>query len=128
MNRSIGFLIAILVLGLVSCCDDPDIKDHLLVGNYIGSWDPHPEIIQKLSIEAYEDCSGLVFLFSLADSLDLNIISETEFTIDRYEINGFSNGVSGVIVEDTLYLQNETFNVSDKENTETLRTGTFVKQ
>ena len=60
--------------------------------------------------------------------MDLNIISDTEFRIDPFVQNGYSNSVSGIIVEDTLYMENESFLVSDQMNTEVVRTGSFVKQ
>jgi hypothetical protein len=128
MKKGITFLILIFVLGIISCSDDSSIENHLLVGNYIGSWDTKQDIELKLSIEPYNDNSGLVLFFTLADSFDLNIISDKEFSIDPFVQYGFSNNISGIIVEDTLYMQNEIYLVSDQMNTENLRTGRFVKQ
>ena len=126
MNKIFSLFYAVLILGIISCSDDSGIEDHILVGNYIGTWDTVQEAELKLSIEPYND--GLVLFFSLADSLDLNIISDTEFTIDSYEQYGYINNISGIIVKDTLYMQNEVYLVSDQMNIESLRTGIFVKQ
>lgn len=128
MIRGLNLLIVIFVLGTISCSDDSAVQDHLLIGDYLGSWEFHTIIETKFSIEYEEENDGLVLFFTLADSSDLNIISDTEFDIDRYEQYGYSNYISGKLVEDTLYLQNEIFLVSDQMNTENLRTGTFVKQ
>lgn len=118
----------VLVTGTISCSSGSELEDHKLIGNYKGSWNALVDIESKFSIEYDEKKDGIVMFYSLADSSDLNIISDTEFNIDRYEQYGYSHGISGVLVEDTLYLQNETYLISDQMNTENIRTGTFVKQ
>lgn len=116
------------VIVAVSCSSDSTLKDHPIIGNYLGSWDFIPETETRFSIEYENEGDKLVLFFSLADSFDLNVISDTEFTIDRYEQNGYSNGISGILVEDTMYIQNEVFLIGDQQNSTNLRTGTFVRQ
>ena len=128
MRKAVTYLMLGMILGTMSCTSNSELEDHQLVGNYLGSWESIVQIETKLSIEYDEKRDGLVLFFTLADSLDLNILSDTEFSIDRYESNGYSNGVTGYIVSDTLYMENEVYLVSDQMNTKTTRKGSFVKQ
>jgi len=129
MKRLLNIFALIIVFGMTSCSEDSNLENHLLVGDYTGNWCTNEiKLERKFSIEYEEIRDGLVLFYSLADSSDLNIISDTEFTIDRYVQNSYSNGVSGILVGDTLYLENQVYLVSDSIKTSTLRTGVFVKQ
>ena len=128
MRKAVTFLIFGCILCAMSCTSNSELEDHELVGNYLGSWESVVQIESRLSIEYDEKRDGLVLFFTLADSLELNILSDTEFSIDRYESNGYSNGVTGYIVSDTLYMENEVYLVSDQMNTSTTRKGAFVRQ
>ena len=122
------FWFVLFVLTVSSCSTDSVLEDHMLIGNYLGNWNTVPEIESKFSIEYEGKEDKLVFFFSLADSLDLNVLSETEFSIDPYEQNGYSNNLSGKLIQDTLYLQNEVFLIGDNQNNGNVRTGVFVRQ
>ena len=111
-----------------SCSDGPNFEDHALAGNYLGEWEGVGITDIKLSIDANEEDSGLIFFFSLASLHDMNIISDSEFTIDRFIQNSTSIGISGNLIGDTLYLENDLFQIADQVNTQQIRNGKFVRQ
>jgi hypothetical protein len=63
MNRGLKFLMAVFVLGVMSCSDDSGLEDHLLIGNYLGAWDTAQGAEFKPSIEPYNDNTGLTLFF-----------------------------------------------------------------
>ena len=119
------FILTIFILA--SCSESSMYEDHPLNGNYLGQWEVVP-VDSRFTIEVNEEDDGLIMFFSLTDTAHLNLMSETRFDIDRYERNGFSNQLNGELKGDTLYLENDTYTVSDPVNTRTIRKGTFVKQ
>ena len=121
-------LLILTIIILTSCSENSIYEDHPLNGNYLGQWESVVTVTSRFTIEANEEDDGLIFFFSLNDTIHLNLMSETRFDIDRYERNGFSNYLTGELQGDTLFLENETYTVSDPVNTQTIRKGTFVKQ
>ena len=120
-------LSALAVFSIMACSNNSMYEDHILTGNYQGQWEIAPVDV-KMIIQANDEKDGLILLLNLADSIDMMPISETTFDTERFERNGFSNQVYGELVGDTLYLENETYNIADKEGTLTIRKGTFGKQ
>jgi mRNA-degrading endonuclease YafQ of YafQ-DinJ toxin-antitoxin module len=122
------FALTILIL-FSSCGLGSEFDDHELVGDYLGSWDVSVVPLEiRMSIVPNLMDDGLVLLVSsLADSRGLELINDTEFRIDRFEENGYSREISGELIQDTLFLENESYLVGNPSDIIT-NLGKFVKQ
>lgn len=122
-------LLVLLGLFFTSCSEGEDFSNHNLTGDYLGSWETNTLIELRMTISANAENDGLVlFISSLANGRDLNIVSETEFQTDRFEENTFSHQLTGTLEGDTLFIENDTYAASDPDQTRKIRKGTFVKQ
>ena len=88
MKIYMRIILAVWAVLLTSCSKDTGLSEHLLSGNYLGSWDTQPIIELKMTIGPNRDCDRLFLYFSLADSSEINIKSESHFDIDRFEEYG----------------------------------------
>jgi len=130
MNKlNVLFIFSLMAMICLACNSGNAYEDHPLVGNYMGEWRSSSVTVpnRKISIEANDYAEGLVlFNGSLRDTHHLELQSETQFTLERFEVNGISNAISGVFDQDSLHLLNTVYPISDPGNTQT-REGKFKK-
>lgn len=106
-GKSILFVFVLFIL--FSCSDNNEFIDHQLVGNYEETGESM-NLQRKMSIEPFEDGSGLYLLLnSVEDSIPLITVSQTNFEIDRFEVNGFYIDQIGELNQDSLFMTTRSF-------------------
>lgn len=129
MRTSIFFSLTVLIF-LLSCQSENTFEDHNLVGNYLGQWITNPSTQDnvRITIEPDENKDGLIlFLNSVGDSIALEQIKDSEFMILDFQQNGKSNNLSGLLINDTLKIENRSYFLNDPNNL-SIRNGVFARQ